>query len=50
MVSFLKYLVFFQAGFCAEQVLITCRIDFDMFFAFLTFDPVDDFAKAIGFA
>ena len=50
MVSFLEYLVFFGAVFCTELLEITCRMDFDMFFGILIFDPSDDFAKAIGCA
>ena len=39
MVSFLEYLVFFEAIFSTEQLQIICRIDFDIFFAILIFDP-----------
>ena len=39
MVSFLEYLVFFGAVFCTEQLEMICRIDFDMFFGILIFDP-----------
>ena len=31
MVSFLEYIVFFQAVFCKEQLEMTSRLDFDMF-------------------
>ena len=37
-VSFLEYLVFFEAVFCLEQVAMICRMDFDMFFGILIFD------------
>ena len=39
MVSFLEYLVFFRAVFCTEQLEMIWRIDFDMFFGILIFDP-----------
>ena len=39
MVSFLEYLVFFEAVFCLEQLEMICRMDFDMFFGILIFDP-----------
>ena len=39
MVSFLEYLVFFGAVFCTEQLWMICRMDFDMFFWILIFDP-----------
>ena len=39
MVSFLDYLVFFEAVFCTQQVEMICRMDFDMFFGILIFDP-----------
>ena len=39
MVSFLEYLVLFGAVFCTEQLQMICRIDFDMFFGILIFDP-----------
>ena len=49
MVSFLEYLVFFEAVFCTEQLEMICRMDFDNFFGTLSFDP-EDFAKAVAFA
>ena len=49
MVSFLEYLVFLEAVFCTQQLEIICRMDFDMFFGILIFDPKCDFAKAIVF-
>ena len=39
MLSFLEYLVFFGAVFCIEQLLMICRMDFDMFFGILIFEP-----------
>ena len=45
MVSFLEYLVFFEAVFCTEQREIICRMDFDMFFGILIFDPKWGFCK-----
>ena len=45
MVSFLEYLVFFEAAFFTEQLQMTCRIDFDMFFGTLIFDPKWGFCK-----
>ena len=39
MVSFLEYLVFFEGVFCLEQLGLFCRMDFDMFFGILIFDP-----------
>ena len=51
MVSFLEYLVFFEAVFCVEQLEMICRMVFDLFFGILIFWPKDDdFAKAIAFA
>ena len=44
-VSFLEYLVFFQAVFCTELLKITSRMDFDMFFGILNFDPKWRFCK-----
>ena len=38
-VSFLEYLVFFQAVFETEQLYRSCRMIFGMFLAFLIFDP-----------
>ena len=43
MVSFLEYLVFFGAFSCTEQLEMICRIDFDMFFGILIFDPKREF-------
>ena len=38
MLSFLQYLVLFQAVFCTEKVqLMICRMDFDMIFRILIF-------------
>ena len=45
MVSFLEYLVFFEGVFYAEQLEMICRMDFDMFFAILIFDPKIGFCK-----
>ena len=39
MVPFLEYLVFFGAVFWTEQLKMICRMDFDMFFGILIFDP-----------
>ena len=39
MLSFLEYLVFFGAVFCREQLEMICRMDFDMFFGILIFEP-----------
>ena len=39
MVSFLEYLVFLEAVFFTEQLEMICRMDFDMFFGILIFDP-----------
>ena len=39
MVSFLEYLLFFGGVFCTEQLEMICRMDFDMFFGILIFDP-----------
>ena len=39
MVSFLEYLVFFRAVFCAQLLQCASRIDFCMFFGILIFDP-----------
>ena len=38
MLSFLEYLAFFGADFCTEQLQMTCRMDFYMFFGMLIFD------------
>ena len=43
MISFLEYLVFFGAVFCTEQLKMICRMDFDMFFGILIFDPKSGF-------
>ena len=45
MVSFLEYLVFFEAVFCTEQLEMICRMDFEMFFGILIFDPKWGFCK-----
>ena len=45
MVSFLEYLVFFEGVFCKEQLEMICRMDFDMFFGILIFDPKWGFCK-----
>ena len=45
MVSYLEYLVFFEVGFCLEQLEMICRMDFDMFFGILIFDPKWGFCK-----
>ena len=34
-----RIFVFFRAVFCTELLEITCRMDFDMFFGILIFDP-----------
>ena len=39
MVSYLEYLVFFEVGFCLEELEMICRMDFDMFFWILILDP-----------
>ena len=39
MVSFLEYLVLFEAVFCTEQLEMICRMDFDNFFGILIFEP-----------
>ena len=31
--------MFFRAVFCTEQLEMICRMDFDMFFGILIFDP-----------
>ena len=36
--KFLEYLVFFGAVFWKEQLLMICRMEFDMFFGILIFD------------
>ena len=43
MVSFLEYLGFFAAVLRTEQLKIICRMDFDMFFGILIFDPKSGF-------
>ena len=50
MLSFLEYLLFFGAVFWTEQLEMICRMDFDMFFRILIFEPSMDFAWAIAFA
>ena len=45
MVSFLEYLVFFEAVFCLEQLEMICNMDFDLFFGILIFDPKWEFCK-----
>ena len=45
MLLFLEYLVFFGAVFCTQQLEMLCRIDFDMFFGILIFDPKWWFCK-----
>ena len=45
MVSFLEYLVFSEAVFSTEQLEMICRMDFDMFFGILIFDPKWGFCK-----
>ena len=39
MVLFLEYLVFFEAVFCTKHLEMICRMDVDMFFLILIFDP-----------
>ena len=34
-----EYLVSFGAVFCTKQLEMICRMDFDMFFGILIFDP-----------
>ena len=34
-----RILSVFSSGFCKEILEITCRMDFDMFFGILIFDP-----------
>ena len=48
MLSFLEYLVFFGAVFCTEQLLMICRVNFDMFFGILIFEP--KWAFCIGYS
>ena len=45
MLSFLEYFVFFRAVFCTAQLWMICRVDFDMFFGILIFDPKWGFCK-----
>ena len=45
MISFLEYLVFFEAVFWIKQLAMICRMDFDMFFGILIFDPKWGFCK-----
>ena len=39
MVSFLEYLGFVGAVFFTQQLKMLCKMDFDMFFGILIFDP-----------
>ena len=39
MLSFLEYLVFFGPVFCREQLELICKMDFDMVFGILIFEP-----------
>ena len=34
-----KYLTFLGAIFCTEEIQMICRMDFDMLFAILIFEP-----------
>ena len=34
-----RIFMFFSTGFCTEQLLKICRMDFDMFFGILIFEP-----------
>ena len=43
MLSFLEYLVFFEAVYYREQMWMICRMDFDMFFGILIFEPKSGF-------
>ena len=43
MLSFLEYLLLFRAVFFREQLKMICRMDFDMFFGILIFDPKSGF-------
>ena len=45
MVWYLEYLVFFGAVFCTQQLELLCRMDFNMFFGILVFDPKWWFCK-----
>ena len=45
MVSFVEYLLFFRAVFFREQLQIICRINFDMFFGILIFEPKSGFCR-----
>ena len=47
MVSFHEYLVFFGAVFCLEQLQMICRMNFDMFFGILIFDPKRVFSMGL---
>ena len=38
-----EYLVFFAAVFCKELLQMICRMEFDMFFGILIFDPKSGF-------
>ena len=44
-VSFLEYLMFFDAVFCPEPLSCNCRIDFACFFGILNFDPNRPFCQ-----
>ena len=43
MLSFLDYLVFFLVVFVTEQLQRICKMDFDIFFGILIFDPKSEF-------
>ena len=45
MVSFLEFLMFLEAVFCNQQLQMVCRMDYDMFFGILIFDPKWGFCK-----
>ena len=49
MLSFLEYLVFFGAVFCTEQLQMICRMDVDMLFGILIFDPKSGFCMGYSF-
>ena len=40
-----RILIVFRAVFCTEQLQMICRMDFDMFFGILIFDPKWGFCK-----
>ena len=50
MLSFLEYLVFFGGFLLQKTTVNNFRMDFDMFFGILIFEPKRDFAWAIAFA